>query len=110
MELAFSTRELRTLCEVEAAAGRRLGGAASAALRRRLADLRAASNVAELLELTGRAPQQGPQKDQLVIDLVDSAVLVLGPNHVKTPRTASRGVDWSQVFRVMIMRIGRSDA
>jgi proteic killer suppression protein len=109
LELAFSTQELRTLCEAEAAADRRLGASAGGALRRVLADLRAASQMAEFIELTGSCPT-GDSRDQLVIDLVDGAIVVLGPNHVKTPRTTSRGIDWSQVSRVKILRIGRSDA
>lgn len=110
LELAFSTQELRTLCEGEAAADRRLGAATGAALRRRLADLRAAADMAEFMELVGDCAKRGPTKDQLVTDLVDGAILVLGPNHVNTPRTTSGGIDWSQVSRVKILRIGRSDA
>lgn len=110
MELAFSTEELRTLCEAEAAADRRLGPTGGTALRSRLADLRAASNVAELLALAGTRARQGAAKDQLMIDLVDDAVLLFGPNHMKTPRTTSRDVDWSQVSRVKILRVGRNDA
>jgi hypothetical protein len=110
LELAFSTQELRALCETETAAERRLGAIGSAALRNRLADLRAASNVAELLELAGSRRRNGPAKDQLTIDLADGVVLVFGPNQVKTPRTTSRGVDWSQVSRVKILRVGRNDA
>jgi proteic killer suppression protein len=110
LELAFSTQELRTLCEAEAAADRRLGAAAGGALRKRLADLRAASNMAEFMKLVGGCATRGRNKDQIEVDLVEGAIVVLGPNHVKTPRTTPRGIDWSQVSRVKILRIGRSDA
>jgi len=107
LEFAFSTQGLRTLCETEAAADRQLGAECAAALRRRLADLRAASNVAELV--AGHV-RPGTAKDQLVIDLVDGAVIVLCANHVKTPRVASHEVDWAKVSRIKFLRIGRHDA
>ena len=110
LELSFSTQELRSLCETEAVADRHLGAEGGAALRKRLADFRAASNGAELLELVGCHVRSALAKDQLVIDLVDGNVILFGPNHVQTPRSASRSVDWTKVSRIKILRIGRIDA
>jgi toxin HigB-1 len=107
LELAFSTQALRTLCETEAAAERQFGAECAAVLRRRLADLRAAPGVADLV--AGRV-RPGPAKDQLVIDLTDDIVIVFCANHSKTPRATSHEVDWAKVTRVKILRIGRHDA
>jgi hypothetical protein len=110
LELAFSTQDLRTLCEGQADADRRFGEACGSALRQRLADLRAAANTAEFLELVGGRARQDATRRQVEIELVNGTVMTIGPNHVKTPLGASRDVDWSQVSRVKILRLWRRDA
>ena len=110
LELAFSTQELRSLCEAEAAAARHLGADGGAALKKRLADFRAASSVAELLELVGCHAKSVRGKDRLAIGLGGDNVIVFCPNHVQTPRSASGSVDWTKVSRIKILRIGGLDA
>ena len=49
MELAFSTKALRAVCESEERAVRELGVDLASILKRRLADLRAAGNATDLV-------------------------------------------------------------
>ena len=49
LELAFNSRELRSICEHEPTAKDALGAEIAEALRRRLADLRAATSIADLI-------------------------------------------------------------
>jgi hypothetical protein len=103
LELAFSTRALRTLCENEAAAMRELGATRAGSLKRRLADLRAAVSVSDLV--VGNPRQTADSKDNLEIDIGADARLIFCTNHAAIPRLASGNVDWSSVSRVKILRI-----
>lgn len=103
MELAFSTKALRTLCENEEAATRELGAKRAGSLRRRLADLRAAVSVNDLVASHPR--QTADSKDNLEIDVGAGSRLVFCANHSVIPRLASRNVDWSSVSRVKLLRI-----
>lgn len=103
LELAFSTKALRTLCENEAAATQALGAERAEGLKRRLADLRAAYHAGELV--AGRPRQAADSKDHLEVDISDGSSLVLCSNHSTTPRLDSGGVDWSNVTRVKALRI-----
>lgn len=103
MELAFSTKALRTLCENEAAATRELGATRAGRLRRRLADLRAAVSVSDLV--VGNPRHTAGSKDSLEIDIGAGSRLVLCTNHAVIPRLASGDVDWSSVSRVKLLRI-----
>ena len=95
------------MCENEAAAIRELGAECAGALKRRLADLRAVENVAELV--AGRPRKASNSDKDLMIDLSDSFVLVLHANHTPIPRIDSGGVDWSRVSRVKLLRIERNN-
>jgi hypothetical protein len=103
LELAFSTRALRTLCENEAAATRELGAKRASSLRRRLADLRAAISVKDLV--AGHPTQTADSKDNLEIDIGAGARLVFCANHSVVPRLTPGNVDWSNVSRVKLLRI-----
>jgi hypothetical protein len=103
LELAFSTRALRTLCENEAVATKELGAKRANSLRRRLADLRAAISVKDLL--AGHPTQAADSKDNLEIDIGGRARLVFCTNHTVVPRLTSGTVDWSNVSRVKLLRI-----
>jgi proteic killer suppression protein len=102
--LAFSTKALRSLCECQAKAERELGFRVAKKLRERLADIRAASNVTDLV--AGRPREiEGGRLPNYVINLADGYRMVLCANHNKIPLTKSRRIDWSKVSRVRIHRI-----
>lgn len=107
LEVAFQSRELRSVCESPARAKRELGEAASAALRRHLADLEAVETVAELLEL-GLDFESCAQKIGLVrFPLSDGIYLYCEVNHRTVPVNGQR-VDWTKVMRLKVTSIGSS--
>lgn len=107
LELAFDSRALRTVCESEAEARRELGTAMADILKRRLADLRAATSVRDLV---AGNPRVGPDGQIMLLDLADGYRLVIKANHINNPLTGTAGLDWEQVTRVKIIRIeGEND-
>jgi hypothetical protein len=79
------------------------------ALQRRLADLRAAFTVRDILAGHPRVVD-GAGEDCLVVDLEGSWQIVLAANHPRNPRTASGACDWGKVTRVRVLRIENRDA
>jgi plasmid maintenance system killer protein len=109
LELSFATKSLRLLCESEASATRELGASVAQKLRRRVADLRAATSVKDLV--AGRPHQlAGAHRQHVSVDLCEDSSIVFSPNHRTIPTLASGGVDWSKVTRVKVLRIERNDA
>ena len=75
MEIRFRNARLRTLCEEQARAKRRLGSDSARKLRARLSDLEAAACVTELH--AGRShPLTGDRRGQFALDLAGSHRLV----------------------------------
>ncbi|AUX47583.1 uncharacterized protein SOCE26_091050 [Sorangium cellulosum] len=105
MELSFANRSLREICEKQTVAVSQLGSAVAGKLRRRLADLRAAANVKELV--AGRPRQIGNGR-HMSISLGDDYLLVFCVNHQKVPMLDVSNVDWAKVDRVQILRIERN--
>jgi proteic killer suppression protein len=102
VELAFSERSLRQLCESKATAERKLGAKIGVRLQRRVADLHAAAHVKDLV--TGQPHEI--ENDQYTVRVVDDLSISFCANHRTTPRLASGKVDWSKVSRVKIVKIG----
>lgn len=70
----------------------------------RLADIRAASNVTDLV--AGRPHEsEGGRLPNYAINLADGYRMVLCANHNEVPLTKSRRTDWSKVSRVRIHKI-----
>lgn len=101
MELAFSRKFLRDLCEDPRNALETFGPSISSSLRRRLADLRAADSVSNLVVGLVKPPV-GARRRSFMISLDDIVQIHLCVNHVKCPMLDSGEVDWSRVNRVMI--------
>lgn len=104
LELAFANKSLRQLCESEAKANRNLGVRMAEKLRRRLADLRAATCANDLIagnpyELDSTGSQQ------IAVNLCEGSRIVFCANHNTIPLLESGGVDWSKVSRIKILRI-----
>jgi hypothetical protein len=102
LELSFAKKSLRTLCESQVIAERQFGLTAAGKLRRRLADLRAATNVKELA--AGR-PHQLANARHMAVDLGDDLQLVFCANHNAIPMADTVSIDWAKVSRVQILRI-----
>jgi plasmid maintenance system killer protein len=102
LELAFESKELRDICENEADARRKLGESIAEALKRRLADLDAATSPKDLL--AGRL-RRGLEGQTMVIDLCEGHRIVFAANHPDNPATADGDLDWANVRRIRILRI-----
>ena len=109
LQLAFHSRSLRTICESEARAKRELEPSVADALQHRLADLRAATSIKDLV--VGRPrPLDDGEKQNMVVDLCDSHRLVFCANHPKNPLAESGKLDWQSVSRVKVLRIEKNHA
>lgn len=105
MEINFNDKKLRELCEKQNAAVRKLGDACARKLRARLADLKAASCVSELV--AGRPhPLKGNRLGQFSVDLEGGRRLLFKPDYPEIPRCDDGGIDWARVIRVRIVLIG----
>lgn len=103
IELAFETQSLRTACEEEKAAVNKFGGTLASELRARIADLRAADSVADLV--AGSPTFTGGDEPSMTVLVSDSLELVFRPNHVNNPHNATGALDWSRVRRLKLVRI-----
>lgn len=103
VELSFRTRQLRTLCEDNERAISVFGRTIGTNLRRRLADLRAAQAIDDII--VGKPTIGGHQSSELRLSLGDGYSLLCRPNHQMTDLTAGDLFDWSHVYRLQIMKI-----
>ena len=106
MEIAFESRKLRSLCEDNEGAERQLGPIVAEALRHRLADLRAAVSISDLVVGNPRLLDCG-ESAKLIIDLYDDVIITLKANHPENPVTEQGQQDWSQVIRIKVVHVGR---
>lgn len=106
IEILFLNVPLRRLCEQEKLAVRKLGAESARKLRTRLADLRAAAAVADLV--AGRPhPLTGDRANQFAVSLSGGHRLVFEPANDPVPRHESDGsVDWTRVTRVRVVFVG----
>jgi proteic killer suppression protein len=104
LELAFSTKSLRNLCENQTTARQELGASVAERLKRRVADLRAATSVKELV--AGRPYElDGARREHLAVNLCDGVRIVFCTNHSKIPVLECGRVDWLKVSRIKIVKI-----
>ena len=75
-------------------------------LKHRVADLRAASSVLDLLAGAPRVLEMGT-RSCLVIDLCDAYQMRLDSNHPRDARRSGDGLDWSHVRRLKIIAIDK---
>jgi len=104
LDIAFRTRALRDACEQQAEAERRLGSRVAEALWRRLADLRAATTIDEVVAGQPRVlTEEGSQL--MAFTLTEEHQLLVAPGHNRLPVLDSGEVDWARVTRVKVIRI-----
>jgi proteic killer suppression protein len=106
LELAFESKSLRNTCEVEAQAVLELGSLVAESLKHRLADLRAAASVRDLVAGRPRVAG-GEDRRRMVVDLCDGFCLVFRSNHTKNPLIGADDIDWSKVTRIRVLGIER---
>jgi plasmid maintenance system killer protein len=75
-------------------------------MRRRLDDLRAATNLEVMRNLPGRCHELGGDRvGQLSLDLDGPYRLIFRPDHDPIPAKADGGLDWSQVTTVVVLEV-----
>ena len=105
MELAFESKHLRSICENEANAKGELGPEVAEVLKRRLADLRAATSIDDLIIGKPRISDIG-HTTCLVVDLCRGHHIILKANHPKNPLTETGKLDWAKISRIKVTYIG----
>lgn len=104
LEIAFAEKSNRLLCENEAIAERKLGKRVAEKLKRRLADLRAATCVKDIV--VGKPRElDGKHHQQIALEVCEGYGLIFCANHIVNPLLESGGIDWSRVSRIKILRI-----
>jgi toxin HigB-1 len=96
LELAFANRALRQLCENEITAERQLGAKASIKLQHRLADLRAASSVKDVV-IGSLEYNEASKPAEVAMDICDGCRLTFCPNHNIVPELDSGRINWGDV-------------
>jgi hypothetical protein len=104
VDFAFSTTELRDVCEDRSMAIDTLGNHAALELGERLADMEAHSTVADFAALFGDDISVR-SASELAVRLKAGCDLVFCAGHVKVPATASGETDWSKVTKVKILAL-----
>lgn len=104
MELAFESRELRNLCESFHAAKRAIGEHGAALLIRRLADISASENMAEMMEVGLNVEPDEAVPGRFAVRLGESHILIGASGHLELPTTAGL-VDWAKVSRIRIIAL-----
>ena len=110
MEIAFNKKSLRKLCEDENLARWSLGAIVANKLKARLADLKAARCIDDVRAGTPRIIP-GRRNSRVQINLTEGYRIRLVVNHNIFP-TVSGGsglVDWSNVSRIKIVAIERTN-
>ena len=107
LELAFATKSLRELCESQLRAERKFGIAIARKLRARLADLRDAESINDVI--AGRPELLTDAPEKMAMNIGEKVCIVFCANHVSNPLADAGRVKWSRVNRIKILDIGVSN-
>ena len=105
MEIRYTDKKLRELCEKQAVTEKKLGAACARKLRSRLSDLDTVGRVTELVAGHPHA-LKGDRAGQFALDLKGGRRLVFAPGNDPCPTHPDGSIDWSQVTIVSIEYIG----
>jgi proteic killer suppression protein len=105
VEIQFTNKKLKNLCEQQSLAQRKWGKDVAQKLKIRLNDLRMVSCMKELSRGCPH-PLTGDLAGKYALDLVQGYRLLFEPNHDPVRQTEDGGIDLSQVTRVIITWIG----
>jgi hypothetical protein len=107
LDIAFSTRALRSLSESRTLAARRLGIPVAEALHARLADVLAARGLDELplgYETVPKSPTH------FFLTLVDGYIAVLASNHLRDRKAKKQSdVAWNRINRIQLLGVTKQD-
>ena len=103
MIIAFQSTRIRDLCEDPDAADRHMGRNVAEVFRDRLADVRAAASVEDLI--VGNPRRHGPEGEFLRIAVGRDIDIVLKANHRRSVIDGSGRVDWTHVSYVKMIEV-----
>ena len=105
LAITFATSALRELCSIVTKAKRELGETAAAVLIRRVADLRAASTICDLV---AGNPTQLEVPTDWSIGLADGFLLHIRCAERNPPLDAHGNIDWTYVSRFKVMGVSKN--
>lgn len=105
IDIAFSTKAVRSLCQSGEAIEQKYGAEFARALIGRLADIRAATSIAELLSLLPVSTNDTTGAVTIYVHDVGGSCIKGSENHRRTPRLADKTVDWPNVTRIRISKV-----
>jgi|ERR1035441_76797 hypothetical protein len=105
MELAFETPGLRSVCESDVEARKCLPEGTAEELQDRLADMRAAASVSDLVAGAPSVDVRPPGRIRFALD--GGYELVCVCNHPRPPMTDDGLVDFGRIRRVKVVTIGQ---
>lgn len=108
LKLAFETEALRDLCTSEVIALQELPPLVAQSLFRRLADIRAASNIL-YLPVGKPAELDAAPPGLVVVKLHQNHHLLFSAAHQQVPILSSGNVNWGSVTDVKLLKIGNYD-
>lgn len=103
MEIAFSSRALRSMCVSSTALKKTFGDDAGGAIRTFLSDIRAANNVEDIVNL-GITTILTDDKS-IKFDVGSGIVVKAEINHAKPPLGPSGRVVWVKVYRLKLVGV-----
>jgi toxin HigB-1 len=105
MNIVFLTKELEKLCTEKRIAKKKLGGDGFKKLKARLADIRAARMVSELV--AGRPhPLKGDREGQFSLSFNGGVRLVFKPADEPAPQKEDGATNWNRVSTIRIIYLG----
>ncbi|MCH8273824.1 MAG: killer suppression protein [Armatimonadetes bacterium] len=107
MRISFRSTRLENDCNDSTRLVRRYGPEQARLIRRRLDELEAAPNLAEMRNLPQARCHElaHDRKGQLAVDLRHPKRLVFEPGHDPVPRKPDGGVDWNQITAIRVLEI-----
>ncbi|MGO1161166.1 hypothetical protein [Brucella pseudogrignonensis] len=101
MEIAFDSRQMRSLFESQKALNRKFGVVVAESLMTLFSELRAASSIDDLIHYDISKKMHSA----IEITLEAGVRLVLEANHAKPPKDSEASINWSDVYMIKVTDI-----
>ena len=107
MDLIFTSKKLKKICDSEKQMRKNLGVQMSEKLKQRLFELKAADSLEALRKIPAANCHELSQnrQGQLAVDLNQPKRLIFKPDHNPLPTRPSGGLDWAKVTSVEVVEI-----
>ncbi len=107
MKIVFQTTRLEKECNNYKLLDQNYGPENASRIRRRLSQLGAAANLAEVKTLPGTRCHEltGNRKGQIALDLKHSRRLIIEPANDPIPRKSDGGLDWQGITAIRVVEV-----